>query len=1610
MKSPGNQLSPEDWESIDRQAARFERELESARKPLLEDFLVSEPALRPYLLEALLNVEIRFRRSQGERVESGDFFRRFPADQPIVEQAFHGTAETTSTATRLPPVSVARGRPDTDPEKLGRYLIRKRLGKGGFGVVYLAHDPKLDRNVAVKVPRRDRFRSSAQVASFIQEARLAAKLKHPGLVVVHDVQEEDGLPFIVQEYIDGDNLARWAARQQPTIQQIVRVLVGVSNALSYAHQQRLTHCDLKLANVLIDKQGQPHVADFGLAVHESLQSGRKGQRFGTPHAMAPEQVRGEGHRLDDRTDIWAIGIMLYELLVKRRPFPATEEEELFDQILNLDPEPPRQVDRSVSRELERICLKCLSKRKSDRYHTADDLVEDLAAWLSQKDLTQVDIPKSSTTSASGLASQVVASNVNSDSSVGSVLPAKIIPKGLRSFDADDADFFLDLLPGPRDRDGLPESIRFWKNRIQKTDPDQTFSVGLIYGPSGCGKSSLIKAGVLPRLDDQIVPIYMEATGSDTEAHLLKQLRKHFPHLAPNISLVDACVQIRLAGDQRRRKVLLVIDQFEQWLHSHPLLGQAELVDALRQCEGKSLQAILLVRDDFFAGVHRLFQQLDDPLVEGHNYALIDKFDIDHARQVMIAFGRAYGRLSDQLRADEKQFVEQAVQELAINSKVIGVRLSLFADMMKGRTWTPSSLKEVGGVGGVGETFLEETFSSSSAPPAHRVHEKAIRQVLRAMLPDEANSEIKGSERSEATLRDAAGYQDQPKRFAEVIRILDQELRIITPSESDADAMETERGDGSKLFQLTHDYLVPSLRAWLTRKQRETRKGRAELKLAERSALWNARPEKRYLPSAVEWATLRLLTAPGSWSPPERLMMRKAARVHVSLWGGSAVVLLIALFAVWRYDSTRELQRLAELEETIRSIETSDGAAIPVLLESLDKHRKSLVIAKLEPRFSMATGRRKLKLSYALARCGQIELDTVVEGIIAAETQGGEVDNLVAALSNGRERALPMLRSAAAFASDEQRWATKTRLAVVALHLGDTSIAAEMLRIGPEQSAEARQLVYPLDRARAELSAVEQLTPDARERPAKLRERASLLYYLDRTRESLSIWDRLVSDALLEPNSDDWRFRALCAARLGNEEKALESIERLRQVAYNPVYASTGNIIAQAWLGNFATARKQLDELAEAQTESPSGLYDSASTAAQLIRTLDRPDSAEADHLTQLAVELLRRAFAGRSNRDLGSFEKGFKFAPLHGRPAFEQLVRELIPTTQPWDPVQRSEFITEFRSWHGDLEDLARLLGTTDIPALRSGMALAVGSLGELVPSAQEAWQSVFSLWTSDSKDSGTHSAAAWAAGTLKISLPQLTPSSRPPPERDWWYTQHELTLIRIPAGAVARDGLSAISISHPFWISDREISIRLFGQFIRADATAAQLMKWQGAYRFPGEFDDSHPVQQVGWNDAVRFCNWLSEQHGLTPFYQIESLRTEGREASIQVKTLGTDGFRLPTADEWEYACRAMTTTSFSCGDTPAHLRQYAVFGASSTAPCGSKLCQGWGLFNMHGNVEEWCWDPDGQRRMVRGGSWSTPAEKCRSSSFAAAPATSRRSGLGFRVAQGISAKRLEE
>jgi eukaryotic-like serine/threonine-protein kinase len=291
-------------------------------------------------------------------------------------------------------------------------------------------------------------------------------------------------------------------------------------------------------------------------------------------------------------------------------------------------------------------------------------------------------------------------------------PIKVVPKGLRSYDEHDADFFLQLLPGPRRSDGLPDSIHFWKVRIEETDPEKTFRVGLIYGPSGCGKSSLVKAGLIPRLNAHVETVHIEATSDDTERRLFDALRKRCPKMPTDSTLAESILALSEGQGlpPGKRKVLIVLDQFEQWLSTWRGDEEAGLVAALRDCNGEHVQAIVMVRDEFWMDVNRLEKQLGVEFRRTKNSYGMDLFDPIHARSVLEEFGRAFDRLPDEL-SDREAFLDQAVEGLSEKNKVAPVRLSLFAWMIRGRSWTSITLNTVGGAKGVVVNFLVETFEA-----------------------------------------------------------------------------------------------------------------------------------------------------------------------------------------------------------------------------------------------------------------------------------------------------------------------------------------------------------------------------------------------------------------------------------------------------------------------------------------------------------------------------------------------------------------------------------------------------------------------------------------------------------------------------------------------------------------------------------------------------------------------------------------------------------------------------------------------------------------------------------------------------------------------------------
>ena len=271
----------------------------------------------------------------------------------------------------------------TFPRPFGPYDLEAELGRGGMGVVYLARHRTLGTHFALKVIRTSEFASPEEIRRFFQEAQAASRLRHPHVVPVHDAGEVDGTPYLVMQYVPGETLASRMRRGPMNPREAVQLLIPVARAVASLHRNGIIHRDLKPGNLLIDENGGPHVTDFGLAKVFQVDDRRTatGTLLGTPAYMAPEQAWGRPGDISAACDVYSLGAILYELLTGRPPFP---ESNPLDQILRLrdsDPRPVRAIRRDLPIEVDQICMRCLEKTPAQRYHSADELADDLQRFL-----------------------------------------------------------------------------------------------------------------------------------------------------------------------------------------------------------------------------------------------------------------------------------------------------------------------------------------------------------------------------------------------------------------------------------------------------------------------------------------------------------------------------------------------------------------------------------------------------------------------------------------------------------------------------------------------------------------------------------------------------------------------------------------------------------------------------------------------------------------------------------------------------------------------------------------------------------------------------------------------------------------------------------------------------------------------------------------------------------------------------------------------------------------------------------------------------------------------------------------------------------------------------
>ncbi len=269
--------------------------------------------------------------------------------------------------------------PPAGKRRIGPYELLSEIGRGSMSVVYRARHQDSGDVVALKVLKDSDAPNPNYLRRFQQEASAASRLSHPNIVTILDSGEKDGQYYIAMAVVEGITLDRALATNRLTLDQFVEVLEQVAHAVHHAHQHGIIHRDLKPANIILDAGGRPHVSDFGLAKTDHLEkaASQGGGSFGTPWYMSPEQVMGDVAGTDARSDIYALGVMLYEALTGRVPFPGNSVVQVYLGILNGAPTPPSQLNPRTPRELEAICVRALARDKERRQSTALEFAEEL---------------------------------------------------------------------------------------------------------------------------------------------------------------------------------------------------------------------------------------------------------------------------------------------------------------------------------------------------------------------------------------------------------------------------------------------------------------------------------------------------------------------------------------------------------------------------------------------------------------------------------------------------------------------------------------------------------------------------------------------------------------------------------------------------------------------------------------------------------------------------------------------------------------------------------------------------------------------------------------------------------------------------------------------------------------------------------------------------------------------------------------------------------------------------------------------------------------------------------------------------------------------------------
>jgi formylglycine-generating enzyme required for sulfatase activity len=964
--------------------------------------------------------------------------------------------------------------------------------------------------------------------------------------------------------------------------------------------------------------------------------------------------------------------------------------------------------------------------------------------------------------------------------------------------------------------------------------------------------------------------------------------------------------------------------------------------------------------------------------------------------------------TDGLSRDHKAFLDRAIDALSQDGKIVPVRLSLFAEMIKSRPWTVATWNEVHGAEGVGERFLDEVFTVSGNPK-YRRHYEAARHVLKSLLPA-SDTDIRGTMRTAAELRTISGYEDSPRAFDELMRILVRHTRLLSPVDPRTADSSSDHPD-DVCYQLTHDYLVHSLKNWLTSAQQRTRRGRAELVLAERAESWKVKQDRRWLPSALEIVRIVAYTPRRNWTNTQRAMMARAQR-RLCLRALLALSLtLTALGALYTARAHSRLERLlaSDLRETAAEAQTM-AIYWPIIRADLRKTfenmthplsdeqlRVCIALTELDTQFRRPAINR---IAGELLTCDGDEFVALRNWI---DSLGDEVplDEFWDAIDR-KQDAEQIVRAASTLSMldrQSERWndsilMKKIARALVSAMPDDVGRWIEYLR--PASSRILSQV----------LALVEGQTNPVGD-PADPVEDPAIKYRLtDRERTNAA-----TAIAKYFPNPTDLAGHLLTVPP--------EQFDVFYKELSRDEFVDDDTEIVNHLLHELQQVEKRSADPLEEQDASDSGpptpiLKHNKNIVDICIAEQRKCGLLPANRRDEL-IELHKDHAAKRKvNAAIALLRMGKDPKPIN-----DLLMRK--------DDPRASSFFIHYAGRCGltpqTMFDNFRNTGNSELKLIWVKCLGGHSDGGESILAGldrhtRDEWARTFLKEYESESHPGLHSVYEWILGRLDRQAEVIAVRDRlaereddlrarlPSDTRRWYVSGEGLTFAVFQCKDM--DGAA-----YDLAVSTCEVTKGQFRKFLTFMDGRMETQTLDSLSP-----TDDCPVLFVSWYEAAAYCNWLSKQEGIPKDQWRYTFRRNGTTLDADFitrdyeqstdkdafrdnycfkneywKTSGVIvhlnpesriGYALPKHYEWRYACLAGATTRFSFGSTEELLNDYVCYCVNSpqmspigvlsecSRPVGERMPNRLGLFDMHGNAYEWCSEyPQDDKRRSSGGSF---------------------------------------